>query len=447
MPIPSVAIVGRPNVGKSSLLNAMARRRVSIVEPTAGVTRDRVSFFIKWQDHEFEVVDTGGMGLVDEVMLKQHVHSQIEVAMDQADMILFVFDAKEGLGPLDELVADKVRKLEKPVILCANKVESNRDELEAADAWRLGLGEPHQISAKEGYGVSDLMDLIVESMPRWPIDEEKEEMGLKMTIVGKRNSGKSTLVNLLSGAERCIVSEIAGTTRDAVDVRFERDGKVWTAIDTAGLRKKTRVQDAIEFFSLARSERSIRRADVVLLMFDMTEEISQVDKKLAAFVVQNYKPCILLGNKLDLAEDAGKDPAQWEAYLREQLPGLAFAPISFISALEDINVEATLGLVEDLHKQSGFETTTADLNKVLQKAKQMHAPRDKGARPKLFYATQVDKNPPTLLVFVNDPKYFTGQYDRYLQNQLRHSFPWKEVPIRLVYRRREKVDLPPESRD
>ena len=443
MSIPNVAIVGRPNVGKSSLLNAMAGRRVSIVEPTAGVTRDRVSFFIQWKDHEFELVDTGGLGLVDEAMLKQHVHSQIEVAMEAADLILFLFDAKEGLGPLDQQIAEKLRKIKKPVILCANKVESNRDELEAVDAYSLGMGEPYQISAKEGYGVSDLMDLILEKMPTWPRAETEGEQGLKLTIVGKRNSGKSTLVNLLAGAERVIVSEIPGTTRDAVDVRFERDGKTWTAIDTAGLRKKSRVQDAIEFFSLARSERSIRRADVVLLMFDMTEEISQVDKKLAAFVVQNYKPCILLGNKLDLAEEAGKDPAAWEAYLREQLPGLAFAPISFVSALEDINIEETLDLAEELQEQSAFETTTADLNRVLQRAKQMHAPSDKGARPKLFYATQVDSHPPTLLVFVNEPRYFTGQYDRYLQNQLRQNFPWKEVPIRLVYKRREKVDLPP----
>ena len=442
MSIPSVAIIGRPNVGKSSLLNAMARRRISIVEETAGVTRDRVSFFIKWREREFELVDTGGIGLVDQTVLMKHISSQIEVAMEAADLVLFVVDAKSGLTPMDTEVAGKVRRLGKPVILCVNKVENRRDEFEAEEAHSLGFGTPFPISAKEVIGITEVMDEILERLT-FP-EEDESEYGIKFAIVGKRNAGKSTLVNLLAGEERVIVSEIPGTTRDAVDVRFERNGKIMTAIDTAGLRKKTRVQDAIELFSLARSERSVRRADVVYLMFDMTGPISQVDKKLAAFVAQNFKPCIMLGNKLDLALEAGKNPAQWEAYIRQQLPLLHYAPIAFISAKEDANVEATLSLGEELHEQASRKIGTAELNKALQLALQQNAPHSKGKRPKLFYATQTEVNPPTILVFVNEPMLFTGQYDRYLQNWLRKSFDWKEIPLRLDYRKRDKVILDPE---
>jgi len=310
MVLPSVAIIGRPNVGKSSLLNAVAGRRVSIVEPTAGVTRDRVSIFAQWNGRRFELVDTGGLGLVDEAMLKAHVTSQIEVAMHEADVVVFVVDAKDGLTHIDTDVARQVRKLDKPVVLVANKVESRRDEFEAEAMHRFGFGEPLFVSALEGTGISDLLDAVVARLPA--ADEDAMLEGTKLAIVGKRNSGKSTLVNLLAGADRVIVSEIPGTTRDAVDVPFEHGGKRWIAIDTAGLRKKSRVQDAIELFSLARAEQSIRRADVVLLMFDMTRTLSQVDKKLSGFVLQHFKPCIIVGNKLDLAEAEGKTGADWE---------------------------------------------------------------------------------------------------------------------------------------
>jgi GTP-binding protein len=443
MPVPNVAIVGRPNVGKSSLLNAVAGRRVSIVEPTAGVTRDRVSVEVEWEKRIFELVDTGGLGLVDESRLEAHIQAQIEVAMHEADVLIFVVDAKTGLGPMDESVARRVRKVAKPTILVMNKVEGRRDEFVAQEAYKLGFGEPLYVSAVEGTGISDMLSTVVEKLPEQ--SDAEEEPALRFAIVGKRNSGKSTLTNLLAGKERVIVSEIPGTTRDAVDVRFERDGKPWVAIDTAGLRKKSSVQDAIEFFSLARSERSVRRSDVCILLFDMTEEISQVDKKLAHFVIQHYKPCLLVGNKLDLAQEAGAELHKWEEYLREQLPGLAYAPISYISAQDGINVDETLEVVQDLYDQSSQQVSTARLNQVLQAAKQKNQPRDKSGRlPKLYYATQVSVRPPTILVFVNDPDLFTGQYDRYLQNRLREAFDMDEIPIRLVYKRREKVELPPE---
>ncbi|MCA8971575.1 MAG: ribosome biogenesis GTPase Der [Planctomycetes bacterium] len=441
MSFSSVAIIGRPNVGKSSLLNAIAGRRVSIVEPTAGVTRDRVSIFVDWGGRHFEVVDTGGLGLVDEVRLKEHVTAQIEVAMQEADVLVFVVDAKEGLAPMDDDVAERLRRLDKPIVLVANKVEGRKDEIEAHEAWRFGFDEPHLVSAKEGFGIRDLLDAIVEKLPAKETEETPHD-GLKVAIVGKRNSGKSTFVNLLAGGDRVIVSELAGTTRDAVDVRFERDGKTWVAIDTAGLRKKSRVQDAIEFFSLARAEQSIRRADLVFLMFDITETLSQVDKKLASFVIDQFKPCILVGNKLDLAVEAGVPIEKWEAYVRQQLVGLSFAPLSFMSAKDGIHIEETMRLGEELYEQASTRVSTGELNRVLQVARERLAPKGPGKIPKLFYATQVDVCPPTILVFVNEPELFTGQYDRYLQNRLREAFDWKEIPIRIVYRRREKVELP-----
>ncbi len=441
MQIPNIAIIGRPNVGKSSLLNAIAGRRISIVEPSAGVTRDRVSLLYDWRGRCFEFVDTGGMGLVDEEQLKAHVARQCEIAMEQADLILFLFDAKEGVSPMDQFVAQKVRKLKKPVLLVANKVESRKDEFQCIEGTKLGFGVPLEISAKEGLGISDLCDSILEQLPE-PMESEGLEEGIKLGILGKRNSGKSTLVNLLAGGERVIVSDIPGTTRDSVDVPFERDGRRWIAIDTAGLRKKSRVQDAIEFFSLARSERSVRRSDVILLLFDLTLDISQVDKKLSGFILQNYKPCIIVANKVDLAGDE-PDLDRWEAYLRQELPGLSFAPISFISALDQEHIDETLNLAAELFEQAGKRVSTGDLNRVFQDARQKHAPHSKGKQPKLFYATQVDVCPPTILVFVNEPKLFTGQYDRYLQNRLREAFGWEEIPIRLVYKRREKVELPP----
>jgi GTP-binding protein len=440
--LPSVAIVGRPNVGKSSLLNRIARRRISIVEPTAGVTRDRVAIHVDAEGRRFELVDTGGLGLVDEVQLKAHVTAQIEVAMEEADVVLFVVDAKVGIGPLDYQVAERLRRLAKPVLLLANKVEAKRDELEAAEAWGLGFDEPMLVSATEGFGITDMLERLVEMLP--PASDEPEPLGLRLAIVGKRNSGKSTLTNELAGDERVIVSDMPGTTRDAIDVAFERDGRQWVAIDTAGLRKKRRVEDAIEMFSLARAEESVRRADVVLLMFDMAETISQVDKKLAAHIVQYFKPCIILGNKLDLAKADGQTTSRWEAYVEQQLPGLGFAPLAFMSALEGVNIDQTLALASELHEQAGARVPTPELNRVLQKARERLAPKAAGKIPKLFYATQVGVHPPTILVFVNDPELFTGQYDRYLQNRLREAFPWKEVPVRLAYKPREKVELPPE---
>ena len=440
---PRVVIVGRPNVGKSSLLNRLAGRRVSIVEPTAGVTRDRVGATLTWNERVFDVVDTGGLGLVDEVSLKDHVETQIETALHAGSLVLFVVDGKEGFVPGDQMVAERLRRLGKEVILVANKVESRWDEFSLGEWTRIGFGEPHPVSAIEGVGISDLKDMIVERLPA-PAEGEADDQAdvLKFAVVGKRNAGKSTLINKLVGEERVIVSEMPGTTRDAVDVLFEFEDRRMLAIDTAGVRKKRSIKDAIELFSYARATESIRRADVVVLLFDITREIGQIEKKVAAYCVEHHKPVLIVGNKLDLAEELRME--QWDAYIKQQLAGLSFAPVSFISALEGDNLEVTLDLLFQLKEQSQMELPTPRLNEVLQQARQKLTPRGPGKIPKLFYATQIGQQPLTILVFVNEARLFRGQYERYLQNRLREAFDCQEVPLRLIFRKRSKVELPPQ---
>ncbi len=440
MTLPRVAIVGRPNVGKSSLLNRLVGRRVSIVEPTAGVTRDRVAVTVTQGDRRFELVDTGGLGLVDEAQLKEHVETQIEVALHTADLILFVVDGKEGRMPPDDLVAQRLRRLDKKVVLVANKIESWQEEM-GASAWAaLGFGAPLPCSAKEGFGTSELLARILAELPGRTADEDQdqEQGALKFAVVGKRNSGKSTLINHLAGEERVIVSELPGTTRDAVDVSFVLDGRRLLAIDTAGVRKKSSVQDAIEFFSHSRATESMRRADVVVHMFDIREPVSQVDKSIATYCAENFKPVLLVGNKVDLAPEV--DLEQWDEYLRQQLPGLRHAPVAFVSAKAGTNVVPMLELLDELHRQARTEFPTGELNRVLHAARERLLPQGRGRFPRLFYGTQVGTDPITLLVFVNEPKLFHGQYERYLQKVLADHFGCTEVPIRFVFRQRQRSE-------
>ena len=449
MPLPRVAIVGRPNVGTSSLLNRLVGRRVSIVEPTAGVTRDRVAVTAVYGNRRFELVDTGGLGLVDEALLKEHIERQIEIALHTADVVLFVVDAKEGLVPGDQMVAERLRRLGKTTLLVVNKTESRRDEYSAGEWSRLGFSEPFSLSALEGTGVTVLLDKIVAVLPgRTEAEDDDGSDALKFAIVGKRNSGKSTLTNMLVGEERVIVSEIPGTTRDAVDVLFDhkcQDGQVrrMLAIDTAGVRKKKSLHDAIEFFSYSRATDAIRRSDVVVLLFDVTQEISEVDQKIANYVVDHHKPVLIVGNKVDLIDEV--QLGKWDKYVRDRLQGLHFAPITFIAAKDGFNVDATLDLLFELRDQARTEIGTPELNAMLQGAKARLMPRSKGKQPKLFYGTQIGKQPLSILVFVNEPPLFRGQYDRYLQNCLRERFDCAEVPIRLVFRRREKIELEPKK--
>jgi GTP-binding protein len=376
-----VAIVGRPNVGKSTLLNRLCGSRVAIVEPTSGVTRDRVAVPARLRvetdegqlERWVEVIDTGGIGIVDRDDLGEVVEAQVRTAVQSADAILFVVDVRDGLTPLDTEVAERLRGAGRPVLLVANKAEG-RDAAWEVDAFRrLGFGEgPFAISAQNGEGLRPLLRRLVELLPADAGVEPPDEPILRLAVVGQRNAGKSTLINRLAGEERMIVSEIPGTTRDAVDVRFERDGRAFVAIDTAGLRKRSKLADAIEFYSDARSHKTIRRADVAVLLFDVSRPLSSIDKKLARYAVDRYKPVILAANKADLVREY--DRQEFIDYLRAQLPGMAFAPIVFLSAREGEGIGRLMDTAERLFAEARRRVGTGELNRVLSEAAQSRSP-------------------------------------------------------------------------
>ncbi|MFO0843528.1 MAG: ribosome biogenesis GTPase Der [Gemmataceae bacterium] len=446
MSTPVVAIVGRPNVGKSSLFNWLAGRRIAIVDPTAGVTRDRVATLLDVGDRTVELIDTGGMGIVDVDDLTALVERQIRAGIDQADLLLFVVDARDGLVPLDEQVAERLRAAGKPVILVANKCDVPAIEPNAAEFFRLGYGKLIHVSAQQNRGKDDLLREIKYRLPPRRDDEDQpKEVALKLAIVGRRNTGKSTFINCLAQSERMIVSEVAGTTRDSVDVRFERDGKVYLAIDTAGVRRKKSLANDIEFYSLHRAERSIRRADVVLLFLDAAQTISKVDKQLSEYILEQHKPAIFVVNKWDLLKPTTQT-GEMADYIRATFPSLDHVPIAFITAKSGKNVQAVLNLAQVLHKQASARVTTGDLNRVLRQALESNPPPlRQNRRAKIFYATQAATNPPTIVLFTNDPVLFDNTYLRYLLRTFRDQLPFQEVAIRLELRKRTQGDVPAEA--
>jgi GTP-binding protein len=442
--LPRVAIVGRPNVGKSTLANRMCNSRVSIVEPTAGVTRDRVAVPARVStahgDRWVEVIDTGGIGIVDRDDLGEEVEKQIARALATADVVLWLVDVRDGITPLDQEVARRLRGLPLPVLLVANKAEGRQLAWDVDQFRRLGAKDgPYAISAQNGEGLEPLYERIVDLLP--PADGDAEvraEPSMKLAVVGQRNAGKSTLINELAREERMIVSEIPGTTRDAVDVIFERDGETFVAIDTAGVRRKKSHRDAIEFYSDARSHKSIRRADVVILLFDVTQKLAGIDKSLARYVVDHYKPVILGANKWDLVKDL--TPEDFRAYIGAELPALSYAPISFLSAKEHKGVEATWKLALELYEQSKQRVSTGELNRVIERALQSRSPSSAGHAVRVRYATQAETSPPTFVLFVNDKRHFNKDYVRYLSNRLREELPFKEIPVRIVLRDKASPD-------
>jgi GTP-binding protein len=447
MALPVVAIIGRPNVGKSSLLNALAGQMISIVEPTAGVTRDRVSTIISRNDQYFELVDTGGYGVVDSDRLSEHIEQQIHRAIESANLVLFMVDIRDGIVPLDEKIARLLRKNTprfhggKPapakagVIGVANKADTAKMFPAAGVFSRLGFGEFLCISAKNNLNKAVLLDRIFDKVG--PLESgAPAQPVMKIAIVGKRNAGKSTLVNAIVGSERVIVSETPGTTRDSIDVRFEKDGKTIIVIDTAGLRKKSKLSDSIDFYSYVRATRSIQRADVVLFLMDAAVMVSQVDKKLAKFIAEEYKSCIIVVNKWDLAKDSAAT-SDYEDYLTKLLPGLKYAPLAFTTATEGKNVQSVLDLSAEIFKQTTTWIPTTKLNKAFELIKQEKvgvAGSGKKGLPKIYYATQVAVNPVTILMFVNKPELFEENYRRFIVNRLRSILPIDEVPIRLLAR-------------
>jgi GTPase len=440
MGIPQVVIVGRPNVGKSSIFNWLAGRRIAIVDPTAGVTRDRLTHLIDVHGQFAEMVDTGGMGIEDSDNLTEQVEDQIQVAVDSAQVVLFVVDCRTGPMALDQEVSKRLRYVAAPVLLVVNKVDAPAMEAQAAEFYRFGRKMVH-VSVLENRGKAELLDAIRQRLPEPSLDDTPPvEAVMKVAIVGRRNVGKSTLVNTLAQAERMIVSEVPGTTRDSVDVRFELDGKAFMAIDTPGFRRSKSVNTDVDFYSTHRAQRSIRRADVVLLFFDATQRISKVDKQLCDYIAQQYKPCMFVVNKWDLT--AGAMPTEkWVGYLRDNFRTMWYAPIAFITGQTGKNVKAMLNHTQMLFRQSLGRVPTSRLNKLLRAALgQNPPPVHQNRRPKIFYATQVASQPPTVVLFCSDPQAISPQYQRYLLRVFRDELEFGEVPIKLYLRKREHGD-------
>ncbi len=472
MPLPQIAIVGRPTVGKSSLLNRLARRRISIVDPTPGITRDRVSAIVEIDppletaaetpSHLVELVDTGGYGVytaegaryddvgADLSVLTREIEQQIDLAMQKADLILFTIDVQAGITARDETVASLLRKKghANKVIVVANKADGEEWESHAADAARLGLGDSMAVSAVTGYGIRRLTDAMYERVTQLPVEVDDAAQSrdgrveFTFAIVGRRNSGKSTLINTFAGEERVIVSEIAGTTRDSIDVRFEMEGHTMVAIDTAGLRKRKSMKQDVEYYALRRALAAIRRADVCMLLLDATEPVSQVDKNLTQELQEQFKPTIIVVNKWDLAEAKQGSPEKFFEYLERELRGLDYAPIVLISAKTGEGLRDLVAMALNLYQQASHREPTAALNEAVQEILEARGPSSKlGTRAKVYYVSQVSTNPPTIVLMVNDPALFQGQYERYLLNRLREVVPFSEVPIRLLFRQRQRASL------
>jgi GTPase len=438
--LPVVAIVGRPNVGKSSLFNWLAGRRIAIVDPTAGVTRDRIATLVPIDARYVELMDTGGIGVADVDNLTEDIERQIATALDQAHVILFVVDGRAGMMGLDEEVARRLRHMDKPIVCVANKCDTASLDPQAAEFYKLGFGKVVCVSAQQNRNRDELERLIRERLPAAEeLEAAPKDVALKLAIVGRRNTGKSTFINSLAQSERVIVSEVPGTTRDSIDVRFERDGLTFLAIDTAGVRKKKSLQNDIEFYSLARAERSIRRADVVLLFLDAAQRISKVDKQLAEYILEQHKPAIFVVNKWDLMTPT--PTSKMGNYIHKTFPSLDFVPIAFVTAKSGRNVHAVLNLAQHLHKQAGSRVSTGDLNRVLRQALEASPPPlRQNRRPKVYYATQAGTHPPTIVLFTNGPELFDNTYQRYLLKTIRDQLHFNDVPIRLHLRRRQRTD-------
>ncbi len=469
---PLVAIVGRPNVGKSTFFNRMIGQRVAIVEDLPGTTRDRIYGDTDWNGREFTLIDTGGLELgpgipVGQVGLNgqpgdimKNVRAQVELAIEEADVIVFMVDARTGITAADEEVADLLRRTEKPVILAANKADSARLDQQAVEFYALGLGEPIPISSIQGTGTGDLLDAIVEALPpeEEEREEEEEEDVVRIAIVGRPNVGKSSLLNAILGFERSIVSEVPGTTRDAIDTEIEYKGRKIVLIDTAGIRRRGKVVPGIEKYSVLRATRAIERCDVALLLIDASEGLAAQDTHIAGEIQEQAKGVIVVVNKWDLAQQQRKaeregkyfqpdeEIASAEAYRRIIAEGLKFipyAPVVFASAKTGYHVQLLLDTALNIADMRYLRIPTSRLNEVVQEAVRHHNPTPAhGKVLKIFYATQVRVNPPTFVFFVNDPDALHFAYERYLENRLREAFSFKGTAIRMFFRARPKVELP-----
>ena len=433
---PLVAIVGRPNVGKSTFFNRIAGKRISIVEDTPGVTRDRIYADVEWQNRRFTLIDTGGINPRSDDVLLSQMRRQAEIAMDTADVICFFADGRDGLTDDDREVANLLRKTKKPILLVVNKVDHISMNDNIYEFYELGLGDPIEVSAVHGHGTGDLLDACVAYFPDEEEAEEESDV-LKVAIIGKPNVGKSSLTNRILGQERVIVSNVAGTTRDAIDSYFENETGKYVFIDTAGMRKKSRIEESIEKYSVLRATMAIDRADVCLIMIDATEGVTEQDTKVAGLAHEAGKACIIVVNKWDLVEKDGKTMDKMREDIRRDLSYMTYAPILFISAATGQRVPRLFELINYVHSQACTRITTGMLNNVLEDAQtRVQPPTDKGKRLKIYYMTQVGVCPPHFVIFCNDRQLFHFSYQRYIENCIRNVFGLEGTPIILSIRQK-----------
>jgi GTP-binding protein len=440
---PIVAIVGRPNVGKSTLFNRLTQSRHAIVEDIPGVTRDRIYADAEWNGRSFTLVDTGGIVLTKEGdTIEAHVTKQAEVAIAEADVIIFVCDVTQGVTAADQEVAEKLRRVRKPVLLCVNKVENLQREEEAHEFWSLGLDQLITVSAAHGMGTGDLLDAVVAHLPAPKGEVQEDESLIRVAVIGRPNVGKSSLVNAILGQERVIVSNVAGTTRDAIDVLVEKGEDRFLLIDTAGMRRRAKVEEPVERYSVLRALRAVDRAHVVLMVIDGTAGVTEQDTKIAGYANEQGKACIVVVNKWDLVEKDDKTMEIYRQQVKARLAFMDYAMVAFLSAKTGARVPKLLPMIKQAAAAHSRRISTAELNNLIREAYALNPPpSDKGRRLKIYFSTQPYTNPPGFVFFVNDPALVHFSYQRYLENKLRETYDFEGTPIRLHFRQRTKVDL------
>lgn len=434
---PIVAIVGRPNVGKSTLFNRLTETRLAIVEDTPGVTRDRLYGECEWLNKEFLLVDTGGIEVGSQDIIRRQMRKQAEVAIEEADLIIFLVDGREGLTSADEEVAEILRRSNRPVLLVVNKIDNVEQANNIYEFYQLGLGDPNWISANHGINIGDLLDKVLDNLKDLPIEEYEEEV-IKIAFIGRPNVGKSSLVNAILGEERVIVSDIPGTTRDAIDTLFTKDDKKYVLIDTAGMRKKSKIEtSSIERYSVLRSLRAIDRADVCLMIIDATEGVTEQDKKIAGYAHEAGKAIVIVVNKWDLIEKDNATFNDFRKTIKVELPFMNYAETLFVSALTKQRVNRITEFIDRAYEAYTRKLSTSVINEVINEAISLHQPpSERGVRLKVYYVVQSAIKPPTFIVFVNKPEIMHFSFQRYIENQIRDSFDFSGTPIKFHIRKK-----------
>ena len=438
---PIVAIVGRPNVGKSTLFNKIGRKRLSIVDDMPGVTRDRIYMDANWLNHEFTMIDTGGIEFDESNHMLASMRQQAQIAMEEADVILFLVDGRAGLTAQDEEVAHVLRRTKKPIVLGVNKIDSPQREVDIYDFYNLGLGDPIPLSASNLMNIGDLLDAVVASFPE-NIEDEHDDDEIRIAVIGRPNVGKSSIVNKILGEERVIVSDVPGTTRDAIDTHFMENGIKYTLIDTAGMRRRGKVEEPVERYSVIRSLRAIDRSDVVLLIINAAEGITEQDKKIAGYAHESGRGVVIVVNKWDIyPEKDDKSTLRFTEDLRDEIGFLQYAPVLYASALTGQRVSRVTALVKYVAEQQSMRIKTSILNELIRDAISVNPPpMHRGRQLKILFMTQVDIRPPKFILFVNDPELMHFSYLRFIENKLREHFGFEGTPLRLIVRKRNEED-------